>query len=335
GRAVVEQHRQDLLEEQRVAVGRLDNCAARRGFRLDAAEEIPDQKLRLFDREWLQEHRRGVHLPTRPRRSELEQLGSSETDEHDRSVARTITEMFDEIEKRRLSPVEIVDNDDDGTLARKRLEQSTRGPERLFRRKRSVLEPHRSGKPLDDAFRFGISLEQLRNPRASHLRRRGAVDGGRSPHDPAQGPKRDSVPVGEALASQDGRFVADLCDQLVEKTRLADSGYPEDREEMTGPVGRRPLEGSAEGGELVLAVDQRRVEPPDEGRRPLDDREEPPRRNRLRFPLEREIFNRLDERRIADEPLGLGPDEDFTWCGGSLEAFRDVDCVSAYEGLGC
>ena len=79
---------------------------------------------------------------------------------------------------------------------------------------------------------------------------------------PAQGPVRDPLSVGEAAPHEDSRLAADLLEERVPQPGLADSGLSEDGHELQAAVGRGRVEGCAQSCKLRPAVDQRRIELP-------------------------------------------------------------------------
>ena len=142
--AVVDEHLEHLLDEQRVPLRRLeDPCAGVLG-ELGLAEEVAHQELAFASGERLEEHRGRVHLAAAPCRPRVEELGSGEADEQDRRVARPVRDVVDEVEEGRLGPVHVVEDDDERLLARHLLEQLAHGEEQLLRARR-----HRSSAGLD------------------------------------------------------------------------------------------------------------------------------------------------------------------------------------------
>jgi hypothetical protein len=105
-------------------------------------------------------------------------------------------EVLDEIQKRRLAPVDVLEADDERPFLRALLERLANAPEDLLAR------------PLERLLR----------------------------EDLANRPERDALAVGQATAHEDGCFVPDELEQLSREPRLADSGCPEDGDQL-----RRPL----------------------------------------------------------------------------------------------
>jgi len=72
--AVVDQHRDHLLDEQRVTFGRFGDARFEQAGNLVPAHEIRDQLHALAVRERLEQHCRGVQLASGPAGTNLEQL---------------------------------------------------------------------------------------------------------------------------------------------------------------------------------------------------------------------------------------------------------------------
>ena len=71
-----------------------------------------------------------------PARALVEQVGSREAEKQDRCVAAPAGDVLEQVEERRLGPVDVLEADDERALARERLEQPPDRPERLFARGR-------------------------------------------------------------------------------------------------------------------------------------------------------------------------------------------------------
>ena len=136
----------ELLEEQRVALGGLDDLLGRARGELAGCGDEPA-------RVGLRERVEHEHLVAglRPRRARLQQLRPGDADEQDRVVAREDGEVVDEVEQRRLRPVQVLQHDDQRALARCRLEQPAHGPERLLGLGEALRQPgrgqHLAGRP--------------------------------------------------------------------------------------------------------------------------------------------------------------------------------------------
>ena len=66
-------------------------------------------------------------FPAAPGRPQLQQLGPGDAEQEDRRVAREVGDVLDEVEERRLGPLEVVDDDDLRPLGGARLEEPAEG----------------------------------------------------------------------------------------------------------------------------------------------------------------------------------------------------------------
>ena len=128
-------HRDHLLDEQRVAAGRLED-PARGAPRSTPSGERVDELGRLVRRERLEQRGGGVQLAAAPRRPHVEQVGARHAEEQDRRVAAQVGDVLDQVEEGRLAPVQVVEDDHDRPLGGPRLEQLAEGPGDLLRRDR-------------------------------------------------------------------------------------------------------------------------------------------------------------------------------------------------------
>ena len=132
-----------------------------------AAEQLVDQRVRLVRRERLEQHRRRVQLAAAPGRAPLEQLRPGHAEEQDRCVAREVGDVLDQVEERRLAPVDVVEDDDERPLARSRLEQLAERPgDLLAGRRRTSRSPSRpriavAATARPPSSRVGRDLRQL------------------------------------------------------------------------------------------------------------------------------------------------------------------------------
>jgi hypothetical protein len=83
----------------------------------------------------LEEDRGGVPLAAAPGRPLVEQLGSRQADEEYRGVPRPVGQMVEEVQERRLGPLQVVKSGDDRPFLRERLEQLAHGPEDFLARR--------------------------------------------------------------------------------------------------------------------------------------------------------------------------------------------------------
>jgi hypothetical protein len=158
----------------------------------------------LIGRQGLEQDRGCVHLAAAPARTDLEQLRPRDTQEQDGGLAGPVSEVFDQIEERRLAPMDVVEDEDDRALTSELLEELPHGPERVLGRARlgpteqAGDEPGRSLR-LVRAGEDGLELGPGDSRRVGVEDRRGPVD------HLGQREERDPVPVGEASATENRR----------------------------------------------------------------------------------------------------------------------------------
>ena len=109
--AVVDQHREHLLDEERVALGGLEDPVTRDLRDVGSPEEVVDELRRIVAGQRLKQDRGRVHLAAAPTGADLEELGPRDAQHQDRGIPRPVREVFDQVEERRLSPVDIVEHD--------------------------------------------------------------------------------------------------------------------------------------------------------------------------------------------------------------------------------
>jgi hypothetical protein len=76
-----------------------------------------------------------------PLRPALDEVRARRAEEQERCVLDGLHEVVDEVEERRLGPVDVVEDDDEGSLCGQVLEELPRTPEELLHRKPSRREP--------------------------------------------------------------------------------------------------------------------------------------------------------------------------------------------------
>ena len=131
-----QRQRQQLLEEERVALRGLGDARALIRFERRSTETL-EQRIRLLRGERVEDDPVDVRAPVEERRSLLEQLLAREADDRDRPLA-LVREVLDELEERRLRPVNVVEHEDERPLARARLAELAEEPGELGRRRRRL-----------------------------------------------------------------------------------------------------------------------------------------------------------------------------------------------------
>ena len=252
---------------------------------LAASEEVPGEPAGLVGGERLEKDRGCVVLASTPGVAGVEELGAGHADDEQRRVADPVDDVLDQVEQRRLRPVDVVEDDDERLLARQLLEQPAHGPERLLGRAARAVPAEDRGHALGDD--RGVRASDRRLDPGSHVilaERLGDDLGDRAEGDP--------LAVREAGPAEDARPVADLGRPLREQARLAHPGRAEDREEMAGAALHRSCECVLEEPPLAASTDHRRAQT--RRVRPARvQREQPVGLNRLGLALQLQRLERL------------------------------------------
>ena len=158
----------------------------------------------------LQQDRCRVELAAAPAGAVVEKFRASEAHEQDRRVPRPVGNVLDEIEEGRLAPLQVVEDDDEGSFAGLRLEQLAHGPERL------LGGPALSANPTAAETRLAIS-SAFSSPARNALIPADELLAVELANDLEQRPERDSLAVRQAAATDDGGAVAEPFQELREQ----------------------------------------------------------------------------------------------------------------------
>ena len=233
--------------------------------------------------------------------------------------------MLDQVEERRLAPVDVVEDDDERFLAGERLEQPPDRPEALLGAPGRPLPPGEGGDVLRD--QAGLrSFDQPLHSRADVALPDGLRD------DLRHRPKCDPFAVGQAAANEETRTVADRVHGLGDEPRLAHACRTEDREQVAATLLHGATEGVLEQEPLTAAAYHRRGHPP--RRRSPADGEQPVRDDALDLPLQCQRLQRLCLDRPARQPVSALAEEDLAGLGLHLEPLGDDDRLARNERLG-
>ena len=322
------EHRDELLDEERVAGAGLGDLRAGRRRQVGLAEQPVDEVGRLVLGQGAEEDRGRVELAPAPAWTLLEQLGTSVAEDEDRRVPRPVDDVLDHVEEGRLAPVDVLEDDDEGPIAGEGLEELAHGPERLLGRRLGLRAADRSDDTLGDLSRRLLVCDQGRDGLL-----RVALLAGEVADDLEEGEEGDPLAVREAAPGDDSGLAVKRRAQLAGEPRLADPRAAEHGEEVRAPLLDSVLEGLPQLPELAVAADERRVRPTLEGGRAVDHLEEAPREDAVLLSAHDERLDRLDRDHVAHEPEGRLADEDLSRLGRLLEARGDVDRVAGDERL--
>ena len=233
---------------------------------LDGTAEVVDQLRALGVGQRLEEDRGRIQPPATPLRPDLVELGPCDADEEQRCLVRPLGEVVDEVEKRRLAPVDVVEDEDERTTACQSLEERAHRPEAFVRAAHVVGQADHLPEPLGDRVRLLYLVEQsgelgqARRCRVSIVEVRDVAD--RLEHRPIG----DPLAVRQTAAARDDGFRRNVVDELPNEARFPHARGTENREELTGTIRYRLLERVVHSSPLPLAADHRRVEAAHEAR---------------------------------------------------------------------
>jgi len=133
----------------------------------------------------LEQDRGGVQLAAAPGWPFVEELRPGEADDESADVPNRVGEVLDQVEQRRLAPVNVLEDEQKWPLMRERLDEPAHRPERLLLDGPACAGADRGVETLSDGIRIWAALEQLAD----------AATGGRLPDDLPHGPEGDPFPV--------------------------------------------------------------------------------------------------------------------------------------------
>ena len=308
---------EQLLGEERIPARVLDDTVLHVGCNR-AARKLLDQGRDLLRRQRIQldhESRRRRATPAGPR---LEQVAARDAQDQHRRVD-PLAEVLDEIEQRRLRPVDVVERDDQRPLPRDRLEQAANRPERLARRGRSFCPADDLGDTLRDLLRVFRAGEQRRDPRHRRFGC-GLLD------DLGDREIRGAGAVRHTTADEDARLALGRLDELAREPRLADSRFAEDGDDAATIVLARALECGPKPAQLPLTAHERRIETALDRGRTRDELVETPAGEAVAE------LHTLGADGVLDEPLRLVAEQDLVRFRAFLEMCGDVERCAEDEG---
>ena len=331
GPPFVDQHRDELLDEQRIALGRGRHPRAHRRSEPGLPEQPVHHLLGLVAAQ-RSEHDPLLARALAPGRPLLEQVvpGRAEDQRRHDQVGRG--QMLDEIEQGRLGGVDVVDDDDERTAIGEHLDQPLDGPERLGERKRRIAEAGHRREPLGDV----LVADEAAQLGPGALGRIVVVDlGGRS-DDLDQGPERDAPAIRQAAAAHDVGLLGHRREELAGQPRLADAGVSDDRDGSQAALFHGRGEGLAETSDLRGTADHRARLDSGGVASPhclVADRDQPICRHSLQLALELERSDLLDLDGLADEAIGQLADQDLVGRRRLLEPRRGIHGIAGDESL--
>ncbi len=322
--AFVEEHRHQLLRKQGVAGGNPGEPQPQRRRR--PSDQGVEQRVHPGVAERLEAHRH------RPLGAALEQLRSRQAATQDRCASDHRREGREEVEQRRLGPLDVVDDHDQRTLGGRGRQELRDRPGSLFGGCRTLAEPEQ----LCDARRNHRPAVEGRQhvvePRTRLGHRVVVVDSRKLAHDLSDRPEGDSFAVREASAADDPGPRPDPMLELGGESRLAHPRLSDHRDQPAAAFVGGRVELQREARQLALAPDERRPLPP-RGRPDTGHLEQPVGAQGLRLPLRLERRDQLGANGVPHQPERRLAEQHLTGAGGLLEPRRHVNGVTGHERL--
>ena len=273
----------------------------------------------------------------------FEQLGPGQGDDEDGVVARPGDEALEEVDEAGVGPLEILDDEDGGAGRGDALEERPPGREQLAALEvRGTLEPEEGeDRRLDLALLFvrrDVGAQHGADLLAGGLGALALGDVGTAADHLAQRPERHALAVGRGAALVPAHGLHEPVDVLLElpgQAALADAGLAGDRDEAGATLAGGGVEEVLEERQLLVASDERRLQPL-RATRPAptgDDAEGLPGRLGSGLALERLLPHGVEGDRRARGEVGRLPDEDRSRLRHGLEARGGVDEIAGDHAL--
>ena len=259
----------------------------------------------------------------------VQQLGAGGAEDHHRALDRP-REVLDQVEQRRLGPVQVVDHQHQRLVGGERLQQPADAPEHLLDRERGVGQADHRLQAGGDGAASGQRLDL--GPRL--VRRIRLVDVGGDADRVGHRPERDAVAVRQAAARHDAGRRLDRGEELRGQPRLADSRLAEQRHQPRPAVGDGAVELREQLGVLLVAADHRR-QPPGAGAHAgvLQHGDQPVGADALRLALELQRLDLLDRDHVGHQPVGQLAQQHLLGRCRLLQPGGDVDGVAGDQPL--
>ena len=253
---VVPEHPHDLLEEERVALGPVEQERALCRRHLGPLEQGVREQLALGGVERRELDRARAPNAAAPGRTRVEEVGPRDGDDQHRDVAERAREVLDHVEERLLGPVDVLEDEDERLQVGELLGPAQRGPRQLCRTTARLRR--RRGTPSATAEQVGDSLALAAEAQLLEgvVRRVVVGDPGARLDHRGERPVRDALAVRQR-APGERRHALERVDELGDEARLAEPRLAEDGHELRAAIPHRSLERVLEQRQLRLAADQR------------------------------------------------------------------------------
>ena len=326
--AFLEQHAHGLLDEQRIALGLVEQPRLYLLRDVVLCEQCVGELLALVTRQRLELDRRRTHASSAPARPHVQQFGPGQTEQEQRALAHPLCEVVDQLEQRFLGPVDVLEHHDQRLHVGELVRELARRPRDLRLTALSLDGFHHTGgepEELGDRL-VSAALDQLllgRFHRVVVRDPRGGLD------HLGERPVRDAFAVRKRAPGEDRRAL-DAGEELACEPALPHSRFAVDREDLRPPVPKRARIGVFEEVELRLAADERRRDGARLGRA-VDRSKRAERDNRVAKAAQLEWARGLRLDASRREPVGSLSDENLSRRRRLLEAGRDVDRFAGGE----
>ncbi len=350
-RTRVHEPQDDLLEEERISLGRLDDGASENVGYVRRGKQPAHERGCLCLRQGLERDRRHAFAPGAEAGVSVHELGSGRGDDQQRPC-RAGHEAVQHLDQRLTRPMKILDDEDRrSSRGKRRGEARPRSPElvgdgarleaveRIVRRCEAGSRRQRIRRVLE----LGVGETQRReqDTRAGEQRLAGAAgghverDAERIPEDLGERPECDSASGRQATARvhrELGSRLACRSEELRDESALADPRRPEHEAEPRRCRLHRLVEELLQLRKLAPAPDERRSACSRQLRREVRSAQ-PVREDRGAHALELEGERIFEVERVACRCEGPIADEHGARLGRLLQASRDVDCLAGDEPL--
>ena len=327
---VVDEHRDHLLDEQRIAFRHIGNAIPDVQCGLGLTEQLRDQTVagRLVQR--LELARGASTGALAPVRMPLEELRPADAEQENRNGRRVARHVLEQREERRLGPLGVVEHGDEWAGVCQSREKRSDGPETLLNCSSRFQKPRELGDRLGDSARIFMRREQRLQLRHCVIRTVALADATCLLNHLRKRPERDPLAIGKAAPAEDRRPLTETGEELVSEPRLADPGCTDDRNEAAALLRDASLERPLELGKGVLAADEGSLQPRCWFRHRRD-ADQSVRGDRILLPFQPHRRHELGFDRPAHEPERRLPEQDLAWLGALLQTGRNVRRVARHE----
>ena len=324
GVGILREHRDQLLDEQRIALRCRDDAIVHgRTERLLGHERV-DELGGCGGVEWFEDDE--CHAGTRrsPRWPHVEEIGPRRAEKEDRHTAGRRGDVLDEVEERRLRPVEVVDDDHERPLRRNCLEEAPKRPGSLLGRTAALAQTHRPG---NQTRRHLAVLDRLEQSDELLL----GIVAADVAHDVCERQVGDALAVRGAAADHDPGLLAQRPDQLAREPGLPDAGRANDRGQRAAARRHCGVECGAESDQLLPSSHERSCDRNAERGYVRARRDQPVRRDGFALPSCVDGRRGLGVHRPGDRREGRRTQQHLAGRCCLLEPGGDVDGVAGRE----